>query len=78
MKRLDHSPVVVAHRDDINAGQGIQVAFAVDVPIMDSISSGHDEGVLAPFRHLIANKDVPEELLLGGLSLRDQVRKRGG
>ncbi len=45
---------------------------------MDSISSGHDEGLFAPFRHLIANKDVPEELLLGGLSLRDQVRKRGG
>src|SRR5262249_32377557 len=61
------------------AGQGVEVALAVDVPVVDAVGAGHDERLLRPLRHLVAHEDVAEELLIGGLGVGDQVREgRGG
>src|SRR6266478_5618445 len=77
MQRVDDTAIVVPDRDNIDAGKRIQVSLALDVPIMDSVRSGHDERALGPLRHLVANKDMAKELLLGRLGFGDQVGKNG-
>ena len=47
---VDDAAVVVADRDDVDAGQGVEVALAGDVPVVDAVGLGHDERVLSTTR----------------------------
>ena len=77
--RLDHAPVVVADRGDVDAGECVEIALAVDVPVVHAVGPGHDQRMLRPFGHLVAHEDLPEESLLGRLGFGDQVGdSRGG
>ncbi len=78
VNRLDDAAVVVADRDDVDARQRVEVALAVHVPVIDAVGPGHDQRRLRPLGHLVADEDVAEKLLLGGLGLGDQIGQGGG
>ena len=50
----------------------------VDVPVIDVVGPGHDERMLRPLGHLVADEDLAEERFLGRLGLGDQVGHGGG
>ncbi len=75
---LDHTAVVMANRDDIDTRKGVEVALPADVPVMDAIGTGHDERGLRPLGHLVADEDLAEETLLGGLGVGDQIGQSSG
>ncbi len=75
---FQNAAIAVPDRNDIDAGQGVEVAFAGHVPIIDALRPGHDERLLRPLGHLVADEDVPEELLLRGLGGGDQVGECDG
>src|SRR6185437_15917158 len=56
---------LLADRNDVDAGQGVEIAFAADIPITHTVGAGHDERMLAPFGHLIADENMAKKLLLG-------------
>ena len=76
---VEDAAVVVADGDDVDAGEGVEVALAVDVPVVHAVGLRHDERRLTPLGHLVAHEDVTEELFLGRLGVGDQVgeRRRG-
>ena len=51
----------------------VEVALALDIPVEDAVGPGHHERLLGPFGHLVADEDLPEESLLGGLTGFDQI-----
>ena len=67
--RLDDASIVVAYRDDVDARKRVQVPLAMDIPIMHAVGAGHDEWLLRPLGHLVANENLSEEGLFGRLSL---------
>src|SRR5262249_22506154 len=75
---VDNAAVVVAGGDDINAREGGEVTPAAHVPVIDAVSAGHDQGMLRPLGHLVADENVAEETLLCGLSIGDYFGEGGG
>ena len=63
----------MADRDDIDARDGVEVALAVDVPVIHAVGAGHHQRLLRPFRHLVADEDLAKEFLLRGFIGVDQV-----
>ena len=72
--RLDHAPVVVADRGDVDARERVEVSLAGHVPVVNAIGAGHDQRLLGPFGHLVAHEDLAEKGLLGGLGRRKSGR----
>src|SRR5262249_39622396 len=63
--------VVGADGEQVDAGQGVEVAFSCHVPVVHAVGAGHDERVAGPLGHLVADEDVTEEALLGRLRVGD-------
>ena len=64
---LDDAAVVVADRRGVNAGDRVVIPLASGVPVEDAVGPFHDEGVLRPFGHLVADEDLPQEFFFGRL-----------
>ena len=47
----------------------VEIALALDVPVEDAVGPGHDQRLLRPLGHLVADEDLPEEGFLGRLGL---------
>jgi hypothetical protein len=69
--------IVVPDRDSVDTGEGVPVPFAVDIPVEDAVGLGHEEGVLRPVGHLVADEDLAEKPLLGRLGGLDLVEHGG-
>src|SRR5262249_16808806 len=67
--RLDPPPVVMANRDRVDPRESVQVALAVHVPIENPIGLRHEQRVLRPLGHLVADEDLAEEPLLRRLGI---------
>jgi hypothetical protein len=70
--RFNDAAVVVADGDDVDPGQSIEVTLAVHVPVVHAVRFRHDERVLRPLLHLVADENLSEKCLLRRPGVRQE------
>lgn len=74
LDRVDDPPIVMPHRDHVNAGDRVKIALAVNIPVVNAIGTRHHDRLLREFGHLIAYEDLAEEFLFRRLGVFNDFR----